>query len=95
MQKYFPAIVMFLLGLLFLRFPALAVALVSGSLFAFSLAYVMIVRRLARQVGDRSVIEINGGPSFQNVSSYIFRMSGPAHRYRASGPYPDKLNDDG
>ncbi len=66
-----PALASFLLGAFFLLFPLLALVLLVGVLWAFSLFYAVIVYRLLRH-GDESIeVDVIHEPSFQNVSFYI------------------------
>ena len=76
MAKYFPALFAFLLGLLVVNIPLLAVVVVAVPLFGFAFSYTAMIYRLSRMPHDSVIVELGGEPGFNSVSGYMFKQRG-------------------
>ena len=86
MGKYFPAILAFMLGLLVLMVPLIAVLLVVLPLFGFAYSYAAMVYRLSRLDRQTAVVELGGEPGFQTISGYLVGPHGKVgHFFQRSG----------
>lgn len=83
-RSFLPALFAFLLGLLCIRMPAIAVFFVAGALFFFAFVYAFIVYRILK--GKQAMRQAqeqfnqqngnhagNGDTSFRNVTVQMFR----------------------